>query len=284
MTPRPRKASAVPAGLLREVRASALRGEPLLAAFDFDGVLSPIRRFPGQARMSDRTRSLLKRLGEAKRTRTLIVSGRALRFLRRAAAGTGAALAGDHGLEFEGMGPPWKHPALDELARHARALARAARKATKRLKGVAVELKTATVSVHWRRAPSVRRDPEPLRALLESLAPPGWRVAPGLMLWELRPLVAWGKGHLIEYAQAGLGARILFVGDDHTDEEGFRRLGREAWCVRVGPGETSARWRLHGVEAVDELLTAALEARLQVEAAPAGRARERSSTRRAPQR
>jgi trehalose 6-phosphate phosphatase len=271
----------VPAGLLREIRASAARGEPLLAAFDFDGVLSPIRRFPGQARMSARTKSLLKRLGEAKRTRTLIVSGRALRFLRRAASGTGAALAGDHGLEFVGMGEAWRHPSLGELARHARALAKAARRGTKGLKGVSVELKTATVSVHWRRAPAVRRDPEPLRELLESLAPPGWRVAPGLMLWELRPLVAWSKGHLIEYAEAGLGSRILFLGDDHTDEEGFRRLGRRAWCVRVGPGETSARWRLPGIEAVDELLAAVVEARTQD---PDGRARDRSSTRRAPQR
>jgi len=251
----------IPASLVHELRESAARGEPLLAAFDFDGVLAPIRLVPSEARMSERTRSLLRRLGRTKRTTTVVVSGRALPFLRKALRGCGTAMAGDHGLELEGLGPRWRHHALEDLARHARALARAARREARGLRGVAVELKTATVSVHFRRSPSVRRDPEPLRAKLEAIVPPGWRVAPGLMLWELRPKLDWGKGHIIERAARQLGARALFVGDDWTDEEGFSRLGTSAWTVRVGPGLTAARWRLAGVGAVDELLAVLLAAR-----------------------
>lgn len=194
----------------------------------------------------------------------MVVSGRALPFLRAALAGSGAALAGDHGLECEGLGARWRHPALSELARHARALARTARRAVSPLRGVEVELKTATVSVHWRRAPSVRRNPEPLRAVLEEIAPPGWRVAPGLMVWEFRPKVEWGKGHVIERAAARLGARALFIGDDLTDEEGFLRLGRKGWTVRVGKGPTAAHWRLSGVGAVEELLAALVETRTRL--------------------
>lgn len=274
---------AIPASLVRELRASAALGEPLLAAFDFDGVLAPIRRFPADARMSERTRSLLRRLGRAKRTTTIVVSGRALPFLRTALQGCGAAMAGDHGLELEGLGPRWRHHALSDLSRHARGLARAVDRKVGGMRGVTVELKTATVSVHFRRAAAVRRDPEPLRALLEDLLPPGWRVAPGLLLWELRPKLDWGKGHIIERAARGLGARALFVGDDWTDEEGFSRLGSSAWTVRVGPGLTAARWRLAGIGAVDELFTALLAARRQPGlAAPGRRTRAKSSTRLAP--
>lgn len=249
------------ATLFKEVAASARRGEPLLVALDFDGVLAPIRRRPSQARMSARTRGLVRRLARTKRTTVIIVSGRALPFLRKALAGCDAALAGDHGLELTGLGPRWRHPALSELARHARALTRAARRATAAMPGVEVELKTATVSVHFRRAPAVRRDPEALRATLKRLAPPGWRVFPGLMVWEFRPKVEWGKGHIIQHAAKRLGARVIFMGDDWTDEEGFRRLGRSAWTVRVGPGPTSARWRLPGIVGVDKTLAALVASR-----------------------
>lgn len=274
---------AIPASLVRELRDSAALGEPLLAAFDFDGVLAPIRRFPADARMSEKTRSLLRRLGNTRRTTTVVVSGRAVPFLRKALAGCGAAMAGDHGLELEGLGPRWRHHALADLARHARGIARSATRAVRGLRGVTIELKTATVSVHYRRAPSVRRDPEPLRSALEAIVPPGWRVAPGLLLWELRPKLDWGKGHIIQRAARQLGARALFIGDDWTDEEGFALLGSSAWTVRVGPGLTAARWRLAGIGAVDELLAELLAARRQPDlAAPGSRTRARSSTRLAP--
>jgi trehalose 6-phosphate phosphatase len=251
----------ISAELRRELLQSARRGEPLLAAFDFDGVLARIRRHPGQARMSKRTKALVRLLGKTKRTTVVIVSGRALPFLRGALAGCGAALAGDHGLELEGMGARWRHPAFAELGRHARALAHAARHWTVGLRGVEVELKAATVSVHFRRSPAVRRNPEGLRLALEALVPPGWRVAPGLMVWELRPKLDWGKGHIIEHAASRLGARALFLGDDFTDEEGFRRLGSSAWTVRVGPGPTAARFRLSGIGEVDALLAEIAAAR-----------------------
>jgi trehalose 6-phosphate phosphatase len=37
---------------------------------------------------------------------------------------------------------------------------------------------------------------------------------------------------------------LIFAGDDTTDEEGFRSLGRRALSVRIGPGRTNARFRL----------------------------------------
>lgn len=225
-----------------------------LVALDFDGTLAALRREPAAVRLPPARRALLKRLARVPGTEVLVVSGRPQAFLRRALSGAGAALAGEHGWVLEGLGPRWRHPKLGLRARQARALAAAARRAVRGLPGVRVEAKTAAVAVHWRRAPRVIRDPSALKRSLEALLPRGWRLAGGKRIWEFRPADAWGKGELILLAARRRGAGIVFVGDDSTDEEAFRLLGRRARTVKVGPGPTRARERVSGVRSVDALL------------------------------
>jgi trehalose 6-phosphate phosphatase len=57
------------------------------------------------------------------------------------------------------------------------------------------------------------------------------------------------------------GRRPVYVGDDRTDEDGFRAalvLGGHG--VKVGPEPTEARYRLASVDAVHEWLAASLAA------------------------
>jgi len=51
----------------------------------------------------------------------------------------------------------------------------------------------------------------------------------------------------------------LAIGDDRTDEDLFAALPPEAITVRVGPGDTRARFRLDGVTGVRQLLRSLLE-------------------------
>lgn len=270
----------LPPGLLRELRAAVARGQPLLAAFDFDGTLAAIRREPSAVRLSAARRLLLSGVDRVPGITILIVSGRSLPFLRRAMTGSRAALAGDHGLELVGLGRRWRHPALVRSMDEARRLALCVRRAVGGIGGVYVEHKAAAIAIHWRRSSIVRRDPEIVRRLLLQLSPKGWRVVPGKMLWELRPDIHWNKGDLIALAARRLKARVLFVGDDATDEEGFRTLGRRAWTVKVGPEKTVARYRLRTLREVDGLLAFLKASRY----AMGRRTRERSSMSRAPQR
>lgn len=226
----------------------------LLVALDFDGTLAAIRREPAAVRLSVARRALLARLARAPGVTVLVVSGRPQAFLRRALAGAGAALAGEHGWVLEGIGRRWSHPRLSLRARQARALAAAARRAVRGLQGVRVEAKTAAVAVHWRRAPGVIRDPSGLRRALAALLARGWRLSGGKKIWEFRPADRWGKGEVVELAARRLRARVVFIGDDATDEEAFRSLGRHARTVKVGPGPTRARERVRGVAGVDALL------------------------------
>lgn len=248
----------LPAGLARE-----LAGRKLLLALDFDGTLARLRRRRDAPALPARRRALLRALTRAPGVKVLIVSGRGLSDLRGRCGGLGAALSGDHGLRLEGLGPRWSHPDLPRLSRQAGLLAAAARKATASLEGVRVERKEASVAVHYRGSARVRRAPEGLRRLLAEELVAGWRIAGGKCLWELRPRKSWGKGEAILFAleRLGPGWRAAFVGDDATDEEGFAVLGRRAATVRVGAGKTAARWRLKGLGAVDEFLSAALRSR-----------------------
>ncbi len=225
-----------------------------LVALDFDGTLAALRRDPAHARLSASRRRLLRRLAAAPGTTVLIVSGRPQAFLRQAFAGTGAALAGEHGWVLEGVGASWRQPLLERRARQALSLAVAARRATRGMRGVRVEPKAVAVAVHWRRAPAVSRDPRPLRRVLAPLCPDGWRLAGGKCVWEFRPADRWGKGQAVALAAKRLRATVVFVGDDDTDEEAFRYLGTRARTVKVGAGPTRAGERVGGVAAVDALL------------------------------
>lgn len=255
----------LPAGLRRAVVTSAALGEKWLVALDFDGTLAPLRRARSAAHLPHGRRLMLQRLGRLPDVRVVIVSGRALPDLRRRCRIRGAALSGEHGMSLLGFGRAWIHPATVRLHRESAALAAAASRLTLGMRGVEVEKKRTSVSVHWRKSPAVRRHPEGLGGALAGLLHAGWRIAAGKCVWELRPDIARGKGDAILLAQRrlGPGARVLFIGDDATDEEGFRRLGRKAWTVRVGPGETAARWRVSGPADVDALLVELLTARRQ---------------------
>ena len=71
------------------------------------------------------------------------------------------------------------------------------------------------------------------------------------------------KGDALARLRRDLGARALFyAGDDVTDERAFRSLHPDDVTVRVGAGETAARFRVDdpdGLAAVLLALAADLE-------------------------
>jgi trehalose 6-phosphate synthase/phosphatase len=57
---------------------------------------------------------------------------------------------------------------------------------------------------------------------------------------------------------------ILAVGDDRTDEDLFGALPPEAITIKVGPGDTKARFRLEAVSAVRQLLQSLVDVGVEV--------------------
>ena len=227
---------------------------------DFDGTLSPLVARPDWARLPEDTRRVLRVLARRPGIRIAFVSGRELGDVKRLVGIRGCFYAGNHGLEIEGPGAAWKHP----RALRALPVIREARRRLGRelagLRGVLLEDKGLTLTVHYRMAgrEQARRAAEAVRSVAESY-PGALRVAGAKKALELRPAARWDKGHsLRRIAGPRMPAgSILFIGDDQTDESGFRTLGPRAITVRVGgSGPSSARHRLRGIPDVLRLLRA----------------------------
>jgi len=81
----------------------------------------------------------------------------------------------------------------------------------------------------------------------------------GKMVFELKP-AGCDKGKAIEEfmrEEPFMGRTAVFLGDDVTDEYGFRVVNRlEGHSIKVGAGATDARWRLQDPAAAKAWLAA----------------------------
>lgn len=232
---------------------------PLLVALDFDGTLAPLQDDPEQSRMSEAAAGALATLvTRPDLVRVALVSGRALGDLHRLAAPpVGTVLIGSHGAERAQVSAhgldrqdirltEQQADTLTELGGRMQAVARGR-------DGVWVETKPAAVVVHTRLAE------EPVRAEAESEAlvigdELGSAVLHGKNVVEVSVLTA-DKGAAVQALRAELGAgAVLYAGDDVTDEHALEVLGPEDLGVKVGEGDTAARFRVADTGEMSELL------------------------------
>jgi trehalose 6-phosphate phosphatase len=249
--------------LLEELEG--LRGvERLLVALDFDGTISPIVAVPSDARPVPGVLGLLGRISGAPGTEVALVSGRARRDLAAVSgAGDVAILIGSHGQEIGADLDltPDESVLLGDIRDAVGATVAG-------IPGVRVEEKPAGLAVHVRgcSAADAARALDLVRGLTDALA--GTFCLEGKLVIELstRPL---DKGSAL---RALIGAdparRVLFAGDDVTDESAMAVLRPQDISIRVGPGESLARFRVPDPQAMVEVLT-----RLAGIRSPAGTAR-----------
>jgi len=218
---------------------------------DVDGTLLHIAETPDAVRVSARLRRALGRMAERLEGAVALISGRRIDDLDRLFAPLHLPSAGLHGLERrDGAGR--LHRLAD--AAEMEPLRPALRAFAAARPGVMLEDKGATLALHYRgdpaRATEAREAVERLTAgRLDRL-----RVLDGKMVIEIKPRFA----HKGEAIAAFLreppfrGRRPVFLGDDVTDEDGFRVVNDLGGVtVRVGAdGRTQASHRLAGVDAV----------------------------------
>ena len=216
---------------------------------DLDGVLAPLAATPDAVGPDPRRTAMLARLAERMAGRVAIVSGRPLSEIDRITDGAAGAASGVHGLERRDAAGALQHrapnPALPEATLALRAFAEPR-------PGLIVEDKRGAVALHFRQAPDQAAD---ATALAHSLAAThGLALQPGSMVVELKtPGADKGVAVAAFMAEAPFaGATPVMVGDDLTDEDGFRaaeRLGGFGVLVG-GPRDTAARYGLADVNAV----------------------------------
>ncbi len=243
------------------------RGDRVLLLADFDGTLAPIVGRPEKAILPDPTRKALGVLAASPRAEVAVVSGRSLDDIKEKVAVPGIVYAGNHGLEIEGPWLRFVYPPAEDLRPVIRRLYPILLRALSGCQGVLVEDKGISLSVHYRLVARERVD-EVKRICQEVVAGPRSRkeirTTEGKMVFEIRPGVAWDKGDAVAlligcWSPSSEAATCLafFLGDDLTDEGGFRAVNSRAGVsVFVGQPdhETAARFLLDSPEEVCEFL------------------------------
>jgi len=210
---------------------------------DFDGTLASIAAAPDLVQIPEHVRARLRAISQAPNTLVAVISGRALDDVRLRLGVPELVYAGNHGLEMAGRGWSWTLPEADALRPVLADLCRRLEGRLQDVPGVLVENKGLSASIHFRLTPHPRVEDVRVAVYEEAsrLPPRTITVRPGKRVLEVRPDVAWDKGAAARFLlRRAFGedwpvrARVVYVGDDRTDEDAFRTLGGKAITVKVG--------------------------------------------------
>lgn len=242
---------------------------------DYDGTLAPVTEHPHLTFMLPRTQAVLERLAAHPRVRVAVISGRGRTDVQRRVGIAGCTYSGNHGLEI--FTPPddeWQYSMPAAVCANFGAMVeRLERRA--RLDGAWVENKCVSLTVHYRDASPDRQ--RVLHADAEAIiAEAGFVACRAHGAIEARPPVRWTKGDAAlrildgwygpgwrdrrDVQVVGREVRVIFAGDDRSDEDAMRALQglAVARTFRVAEADrevhTEADWRLAGQSMVTELL------------------------------
>ncbi len=220
-------------------------GEQPSIFLDYDGTLSPIVDDPDAANLSDEDRSILERLARA--APVAVISGRGLQDVKGQVDVAGITYGGSHGFEIERAdGSYFEQPDVARVVPELEKAEQELMEGSADLDGVVIERKPFAIAVHTRRA---RSDEERVKA--QELATdvgsrhPGLIVRGGKEIRELRPALAWDKGHAVAHLLEALhpDSVPMYIGDDETDEDAFAEVRRRFGIgVLVGEARGSDTW------------------------------------------
>ena len=228
-----------------------------LIVLDYDGTLKDFVTSPRAilAKPSIKLRRILKRLADDDRNEVAIVSGRPKKALERWFRGIPMTLIAEHGAwsRYDGK---WTSADTDFKAVKKR-LRPVLEKYVSRTAGAEVEEKDYSLVWHYRNvAPELAyvRAGEMKRELIDMLDGDEVGVHSGDKVVEIKPNDI-NKGYAASELEAIYPAAfVLAAGDDYTDEDMFRELPQESFTIKVGPGDTRARYQIGSVAEMTSLL------------------------------
>ncbi len=233
--------------------------DDLLIVVDFDGTLAGVVPDPYAVPVNTDSLSALARLAGLPGTKVTVLSGRHVEGLMKVCAlREPVNLVGSHGAESADGGPALTQDMLAHLAHIENQLAPVLAAHPK----AEIEVKPYQRVAHV--AKVAEEDPEAARKILERVAEidhGGAQITYGKNIVEFSA-TEFTKGTWIKAERERTGAtRVLFIGDDATDENGFRELRDEDLGIKVGDGATAARVRVADIDEVAHVLTDLADAR-----------------------
>jgi trehalose 6-phosphate phosphatase len=267
-----RRRGSAPAGRLSHAR----KGRPPRARvdwawfFDIDGTLLEIASSPWGVVVDSDLPPLVRSLHELTGGAVALITGRSIEGVDQLLPLEGMVVAGQHGLEIRSAaGVVSAHGERERMLDHVRDDLQAV---VARHPGLVLELKGLTIALHYRHAPRLAGYAHRVMRDLRSRYVPGYGILKGKRVVELAP-AGKDKGIAIQELMGTYpfaGRRPVFIGDDVTDEDGFRVVNAmDGISVKVGPGRTSARFRLDDVKSLRDWVRSGVEASAGHPARPA---------------
>lgn len=223
---------------------------------DYDGTLIPFAAAPHLAKPTEKILATLKKLSADQKNEVVLISGRDHATLERWFGNPNVNLIAEHGAWIKKKNTPW-HLLKELTATWKASVYPIMERYCDRLPGSFVEEKQFSLVWHYRNA-----DPElgatrakelieELTALSESEE---LNVLKGNKVVELRNK-AINKGIAAkQFIEKGNYDYILAIGDDHTDEDLFKLLPKDAHTIKVGKAASHAELTLPQVSHVLQLL------------------------------
>jgi trehalose 6-phosphate phosphatase len=234
------------------------RGSRFAIFADYDGTLTPIVRRPEDAVLSNSTREVLRALAAS--VPVGILSGRDLEDMRQRVDVERIVYAGSHGFDIAGPHGLRKQVATEFLPILDAAENELKQKLTD-IHGALLERKRFSIAAHYREVTDenltqVEQAVNEVAAHHREL-----RKIAGKKVHELEPDIDWDKGKALLWLLETMNSERrkifpIYIGDDLTDENAFRVLGRRGVGIVVNeqPRPTAARYALKNPTEVERFL------------------------------
>lgn len=238
--------------LLKSYSASGKR----LFLLDYDGVLRSFETDPSKAKPTAEVIRLIKRLANNPLNDIVIISGRSKHDLQNWFGQLPIALAAEHGALFRRLGGKTWHKTDKLQTGWQKEITSVLSYYASITPGSFVEEKEWSIVWHYRTASNyyahkhlvaIKRLIKPMLKKYDLTAKDGKKV------FEIHP-DSVSKGRVMQEWLIHDYDFVLCIGDDATDEEMFADLPPTAYSVKVGRGQTLARYRVPGVPEVIRLL------------------------------
>jgi alpha,alpha-trehalose-phosphate synthase [UDP-forming]/trehalose-phosphatase len=207
---------------------------------DYDGTLTPIVESPDRAIISEDMRSLIMRLKET--IPVAIVTGRSLNNIMDIFKIEDMIYAGNHGAEIWDGKKLVTGQQLTESKQVLTKIISELKNALSHIKGVIVEDKGITASIHFRMV--ANEDLCRMYNIFWSIADSYrgiFRVTTGKKVLEIRPRGIWNKGDSVRWIWENFGKDKIpvYIGDDITDEDAFKVIKGKGIGIAVGNSEVA---------------------------------------------
>lgn len=228
---------------------------------DYDGTLVEFSANPREAIADEALHAVLERLVGLPDTLLFVLSGRDRAFLSKNITNSSIGLVAEHGAFIRSPGEQhwqtierkstdWIEKILPVMVRY-----------ESRVYGSFIEKKESSIVFHYRSAygePELvqERVNELFDDLLHFTSNINVQIMRGSFLIEVRNKGATKGTAGLSIISLPLHDFILAIGDDTTDEDLFQALPASACTVRVGVGESAAKYYVHDVAECRQLLEA----------------------------